>query len=181
MTSDCVEHLLTAIHDSPAQACLVLTGAGSSAISTLFSIGGASRTVLDVQVPYSTGALEEYLGDSTKQHVSAETAKIMAIAAQRRAKKLARDADHCLVGISCTAAIATDRERRGENRAHVAWHEGANGATYSIVMDKGKRDRAGEEEICRILILNALAEAAELDITLPLPLRENENVHRTQH
>ena len=169
--------LIAALHDAPAMACLVITGAGTSAIASLFSVAGASRTVIDAQVPYASAALTDYVGIGAKQHVSKSEAQLMAKQAHRRAVRLI-DAETRLIGLSCTAAIATDRVRRGENRAHIAWHDGIGTITYSIVMKKGARDREGEEKLCRRIILNALAEASGIESRIQLKLVEDEHVER---
>ena len=173
--------LIQALHDAPAKACLVITGAGTSAISALFSVAGASRTMIEAQVPYSRVALDEYVGKPTDSHVSATEAGIMATRAFERAKALSTDEGLSgeLIGVSCTAAIATDRKRRGENRCHVASFDGHRLTTYSLVMKKGTRSRAGEEEICKNLIMNALAEAFGLQFGMEVQLTEDEIVERT--
>ena len=183
MTDEASFDLITRIHDAPAKACLVITGAGTSAISALFGVAGASRTVIDAQIPYSVSALDRYVGTSADQHVSREEAKLMAIKAQRNAVELANpdDVHDRLIGLSCTAAIATDRLRRGENRAHIAWHDGNHGAAYSIVMNKGERDRAGEEAVCKAIILNALAESFGIEERLDVELLKGEDVERVAY
>ncbi len=183
MTDNASTNLIRRIHDTSAKACLVITGAGTSAISALFGVAGSSRTVIEAQIPYSMAALDNYVGMTADQHVSREEARIMAIRAYERAVSLSETAPRTqhLVGLSCTAAIATDRERRGENRAHIAWHDGNRGASYSIVMNKGARDRAGEETVCKVVILNALAEACGTQDRLQVELLEGENVERVAH
>ena len=175
--------LVTQIHSSPAKACLVITGAGTSAISTLFSVAGASRTVIDAQVPYSRTALDAYVGTQAEQHVSKDEARTMAIKAYQLAVRLSdpQPHPHPLIGLSCTAAIATDRHRRGENRVHIAWHDGRRGTAYSLVMNKGERDRTGEEAVCSAIVLNALAEAFGIEDRLELQLLPGENVERFVH
>ncbi len=183
MISQSERELIAAIHDSPIKACLVITGAGTSAISALFAVSGASRTVIDAQVPYSRLALDEYVSVTAEQHVSKTEAALMATRAYQRAVELSdSDApqDH-LIGLSCTAAIATDRVRRGENRAHIAWHDGERTATISIVLEKGARDRDGEEAVCKALVLNALAEACGVKSTIAPKLLGGENVERSDH
>lgn len=182
------QKLIQAIHDAPSKACLVVTGAGTSAISALFATAGASRTVIDVQIPYAMSALHEYVGQQkADQHVSVAEAKLMADKAYQRAYSLAaydadkQDANTRLVGLSCTAAIATDRKRRGENRCHIAWYDGQNGATYSLVMQKDARDRKLEEAICRNLILNALAESFQLNMRLDIELMDGEFIERATY
>ena len=185
MISDASLDLIGQIHDRPVKCCLVITGAGGSAISGLLGVAGASRTLIEAQVPYSINALNSYVGVSADQHVSMEESKIMAFKAYERAVLLSGsdsgDQEMRLIGLSCTAAIATDRLRRGENRAHITWHDGDHGVTYSLVMKKGGRDRAGEEEVCRAMILNALAEACGIEGRLQIELLEGEDVERVAH
>ncbi len=177
---DTERDLISQIHATSAKACLVITGAGTSAIAALFAVAGASRTIIDVQVPYASAALDAYVGSSAEQHVSKHEAVIMAVKAYKRAIALSETADEVeqMIGLSCTAAIATDRLRRGENRAHITWHNGIKSVTYSIVMHKGMRDRAGEEALCKTIILNALAEACGLQAQLDIQLAEDEIVER---
>lgn len=180
MISETERDLIADIHSTPTKACLVITGAGTSAVSALFAVAGASRSVIDAQVPYSRSALDAYVGVAAEQHVSRIEAALMAIRAYERAVALS-DSDGAagpLVGLSCTAAIATDRARRGENRAHVAWHDGKRTVTFSIVMQKGARDRDGEEAVCKAVILNALAEACSVEARTSPKLLEGENVER---
>ena len=183
MNGDRKFRLIKQIHDADARSCLVITGAGMSAISALFSVAGASRTVIDVQVPYSRTALDAYVGIQSEQHVSQDEAKIMATKAHERSVKLTDPVLRTsrLIGLSCTAAIATDRHRRGENRVHVAWHDGQRGYTYSLVMNKGERDRAGEEDVCSTIVINALAEAFGIQDRLELQLLPGEDVERVVH
>ena len=180
MTDRHVATLVQQIHDSSAKVCLVITGAGTSAISALFSVAGASRTVLDAQIPYSRAALARYVGKEAEQHVSRNEANVMAETAYGRAVQLSgsKGAENRVIGLSCTAAIVTDRLRRGENRAHIGWHDGKRGATYSIVMNKGERERAEEEKLCGVIVLNALADACGITERLELDLLDGEIVER---
>lgn len=171
--------LVAAIHDADVRACLVITGGGMSAVGALFAVAGASRTVIDVQVPYARAALDDYLGEQAPRHVSAEEAQMMARAAQLRAAKLdagRAPAAQRIVGVSCTAAIATDRDRRGTNRCHVAWFDGARGESCSLTMAKGMREREGEEAVCAALILNALACAGGLSGRVDIDLVASERL-----
>ena len=69
------------IHASPLRAMLVVTGGGSQAIADLLAVPGASRTVLEVVIPYSAAALSAWLGFQPPQAVSADTATALARAA----------------------------------------------------------------------------------------------------
>ena len=91
-----------------------------------------------------------------------------------RARELGTDVP--LVGIGCTAGLATDRPRRGSHRVHVGIQTVDRTAVRSLVLEKGRRNREEEEEIAKWLVLNAVAEAAGLSARVPLPLFENEQV-----
>ena len=78
------------VHASSLRAMLVVTGGGTQAIADLLAVPGASRTVLEVVVPYSETALAEFLGDYPDQAVSVETAAALARAAYKRAIVITR-------------------------------------------------------------------------------------------
>lgn len=178
-----VDDLVRRIHSTPHKACLAVSGVGTQALAWLFAVPGTSRTVLDAQIPYSRPALDEYVGARAQQHVSAEEALKMAAAALNRAEELARlsggDPGTPLVGLGCTAAIATDRVRRGDNRVHVAWSKRGAAKAYSLVFIKDGRSRKGEEEVGSVLVLNALSEAFGLSERLQLDLLPGETVTTT--
>jgi len=48
-----IREIIQHIHDSPLQAVLVVSGGGSQALAWLMSVPGATRTVLEVTLPYS--------------------------------------------------------------------------------------------------------------------------------
>ncbi len=170
--------LIRQIHDSPTAAVFAVAGAGTAAISWLLGVPGASRTVLEIRVPYAASALAEFVGVEPSQFVSADTAKLMAHTAYRRAVQLRSD-NSPVMGIACTATIATDRIKRGEHRCFVAAHTAAAVTIYDVTFVKGMRDRAGEDELASLLILRAIAESAGLGIDFALPLDQSEKVHTT--
>jgi nicotinamide mononucleotide (NMN) deamidase PncC len=176
-----VSQLVADAHQAAGKLCIAMTGAGTQAIAWLFAEPGASRTVLEAIVPYAVEALDEFTRAQSKQHVSAEEATLMAARALDRAVHLAGSAGDTalspLAGVSCTAAIATDRTRRGENRCHVglAMSTGKR-KTWSLVMNKGDRNRAGEEDVVSSLVLNAIAEAKGIARRVRVPLLPGEQV-----
>ena len=169
------ERLVQLIHDSEAMAVVSVAGAGTAAISWLLGVAGASRTVLEISVPYASSALTEFVGHEPAQFVSEDTAKAMAGSAYRRALHL-RDGSQPVVGIACTATIATDRAKRGEHRCHIAAWSGVGVTTYNLTFVKGLRDRAGEDEIASLLILRALADSAGIEFDVDLKLDASERV-----
>ena len=171
--------LVRLIHASPTRVCAVVTGGGVLSLAWLFGEPGASRTFLDAQVPYSMRALDEYVGVDAEQHVSPLEADRMAAAALTRGRHLAGAGGH-VAGVSCTATIATDRQKKGEHRCATAFRREDGGAVYSLTLKKGARDRAGEEEVVSRLFLNTLAEACGVEHRVDLPLIDGESVVEVQ-
>ena len=156
-------------------AVAAVAGAGAQAISWLLGVPGASRTVLEAVVPYASTSLVEFVEHKPDQVVSAQTASEMARSAYERAVHL-KKGDVPVVGVACTAAIATDRRKRGAHRCHAAaWNE-KGVTTYSVEFIKGLRDRTVEDTIASKLVLRALAEASGVEAGLQLDLAEGERV-----
>ncbi|HCB33636.1 MAG TPA: hypothetical protein DEP69_00160 [Acidimicrobiaceae bacterium] len=117
--------LLGRIHDTPTRLVVSVAG-GSLALSDLQTAPGASRTLLEGLAPYSRGALAALVGEEPLPHVSESGASAIAAACLRRALGYAAGAERDggdgfpVIGVACTAALATDRERRGDDRAWMA-------------------------------------------------------------
>ena len=157
------------LHDTPHKTVLAVSGAGTQAVAWLLGVSGASRTILEVVVPYGRLSMQEFLGFEPSQSAAAETARQMARRGFQRARAQLED-DSPPVGLACAATIATDRPKRGDHRAFVsAWDEHAT-STWSLTFHKGLRDRAGEEEIVSLLIVLALSEFSGLNAELDLSL-----------
>ena len=148
--------LISALHASGRKAALAITGGGSGAIGALLRVPGGSRLLLDAQVPYDMQALATFLGFAPAQACSAETAIAMARRARARAVRLV-PADADLVGLGATAALVSDRPRKGEHRFHIAVASVAGIAHGSGVLAKGRRDRAAEEDLVSDAIVLFLA------------------------
>ena len=162
--------LIQAIHDSPPRAVFAAAGAGSRALADLLGVPGASRTLLEALIPYAADSFDEFLGLRPEQYVSADTGRRMAGRALARARHLRELEAWPLVGLGCTAAIVTDRPKKGEHRAHVAAWSPERLRAHTLHLAKGARDRAGEEGLVSALLLNALAEAGGVAGALPLAL-----------
>ncbi|MFA6109616.1 MAG: hypothetical protein WDA75_12690 [Candidatus Latescibacterota bacterium] len=138
------------------------TGGGSEMIAGLVNHPGASRAVVEAQIPYHPAALREYLGAPGPHPVDLTTALELAGRAFARAHHLSGSLDPA-VGLGCTAALATNRRRRGEDRAWV----GARGADGFHVAEvrfaRGVADRLDQEAVLTRLGLTVLAEACGLE------------------
>src|SRR5499427_7159616 len=152
------QQLISALHASGRKAALAITGGGSGAIGELLRVPGGSRLLIEAQVPYDEQALATFLGFAPAQACSSDTAIAMAQTARARAARLV-PAGSDLVGLGATAALVSDRPRRGEHRFHIAFANAAGIAHCTCVMAKGRRDRAGEEDIVARAIVLWLARA----------------------
>src|SRR5215217_171405 len=163
------QQIIEQIHNSAHKLVFEFTGAGSLALFQLHSVAGSSRTILEANDRYAATALVELRGRVPEQFVSKETAVAMAAQAYRRAMRLAEPGTACL-GVACTAAIATDRARRGEDRCWIAVRDSAGVSSYGLVMTKGARDRTGEEQLVGQLLLRAIATACGIAATVRLDI-----------
>jgi hypothetical protein len=166
-----IQQLVQQIHDAPGQTMMVAAGAGTKALSSLLGVAGATRTLLEAVVPYSTAAFDDFLEQTPAQYVAGKTARLLAGRAYTRARWLAPFHEP-VVGLACTATIVTDRPKRGEHRAHLATWQNERLVRYALFLDKGARVREEEEDLVSRIMLNGLAAALNLEAVLPLSLRD---------
>lgn len=160
--SQLLPDIVTEIHDSPFRGVFAVTGGGSEALSRLLSVPGASRTVLEALVPYHAASLTQFLGGQPDKSCSDKTARAMAMAAFQRAIALDPNTDHqVLLGIGATAALRTDRTRRGDNRAFVCIQSLASTREAALILNKD-RTRGEEEALVATMIIDLLAAACGL-------------------
>lgn len=168
-------HLISTVQASGRKAGLAITGGGSGAISELLRVPGGSRLLIEAQVPYDEQALAMFLGFAPAQASSATTAIAMARAARARSARLV-PANTDLVGLGATAALVSDRPRRGEHRFHIAYANAVGAAHCSGVLAKGRRDRAGEEDLVSRAIVLWLAQACGVAAPSPRSLMDADEV-----
>jgi Cytidylyltransferase-like len=168
--SDTAWHqLISALHASGRKAALAITGGGSGAIGELLRVPGGSRLLIEAQVPYDAQALAAFLGFAPAQACSSDTTIAMARSALARAAKLV-PAGADLVGLGATAALVSDRPRKGEHRFHVAFANTGGIAHCTGVLAKGRRDRATEEDLVSRAIVLWLARACGIAAPSPRSL-----------
>lgn len=165
---------------SGAQVAFVVAGAGSRALQDLLSVGGASKLVLDMVVPYASKAMEEYIGWWPEKFVSPVTAQALAAAAYTRALAFRPEAAP-VFGVGCTASIATNYAKRGEHSAVIAVHGKDRVSTHILAIRKGLRDRAGEEALASTLLLNSLMQELKVESFAELTLDPAEQITSTHH
>ena len=158
--------LISTVHASGRKAALAITGGGSGAVGELLRVPGGSRLLIEAQIPYDALALARFLGFAPAQACAADTAVAMAQRARARAAGLV-PANTDLVGLGATAALVSDRPRRGEHRFHIAFANAAGIAHCTCTLAKGRRDRAGEEDLVARAIILWLARACGIVAASP--------------
>jgi nicotinamide mononucleotide (NMN) deamidase PncC len=163
MKTELIERIL----NSGRRAVLVTTGGGSSALNALLTTPGASRFVIEAHVPYSPEALERFLGENPEQSVSPETARKLAKVGQASCLSGQAGSLSYTMGISCTAALQTDRERRGEDRAFICIKTAEAEKVYALYFSK--TSRAEQEALLSdwLLTLISYSVGAERGLMLP--------------
>lgn len=154
-----LDGLIHCIHASRTAAALVLAGGGTGAIPLLLRRPGGSRTVLDVAVPYGPAAVADYLGQAPAQACSAETAEALARRAFQRACEFRADRSVPVVGLGATAALVTDRVRRGEDRLHAASFDGSRTVALEVPFSARHANRQAQESAAEHAIVGLLADA----------------------
>lgn len=171
--------IVAAIHDAEPRLVLAIAGGGNAVITDLIDVPGASRTVLEVVVPYAEPALLDLLVDrpgaavpdlAATGAVSQPTVEDMAASCLHRARRLAHRLElktEQLLGVACTAALVSDRPKRGDHRAHIAVASAQGISHRRVDLEKGQFDRAGEDRVVADAVLDAIAEACGLTLADP--------------
>ncbi|HII79076.1 MAG TPA: hypothetical protein HA261_01360 [Methanosarcina sp.] len=160
------------VHKSPCKAVLAITGGGAEVIGELLRHGSGSATVLDAVVPYSTDAMDRFLGRKPEKYCSEKTARLMAIVAYQRALELSKSSggtaglDVIGIGATCKLKAANEREGR-KHEVHVAIQSACKTGVCTLEL-AADRTREEEEKIAALLIFNVLARHCDVqEIDLP--------------
>ncbi len=169
------QSLIAELHASDWQGVLALTGGGSRLVADLLEVPGASATVLSAVVPYSTAALADWLGQAPKQACSEATARQMAMAAFTQAEHYGDRAT--VFGLGLSAALASDRPKKGEHRAHLALQSSRATHVAGLTLAKGQRTRAHEERLVAQWALAELGGFCGLATHLPMDFLPDDQPH----
>ncbi|XP_057482060.1 uncharacterized protein LOC130768992 isoform X2 [Actinidia eriantha] len=171
MTDGCIRALVEAIHSSPTQAVLYLSGGASQALGLLMSVPGASNTVLEAVVPYSTMSMVQLLGKVPTQFAGRQTSEDMALLAYNRALKLSKPGFPAL-GVGFTGSLATTRPKLGDHRFHLSTRTSNRHWVSTVTLSKGFRNREQEERVSSHILLKAVADACKVQATFVSELTE---------
>ena len=169
-------NLIRLIHKSPFKVVLATAGAGTQALSDLLSVAGASNTLLEARVPYAKEAFIDFVGNEPKKFVSPIAARLLAGSAFNRAQQLTTQYPNSdnLIGLACSASIATNRPKRGSHHAWIVTWQKDKIVQAHIDLAKGMRSRAQEETLVSNIMLNLLAQACGLPNQISLELLEKD-------
>lgn len=159
-----ISHIVRSLHESRWKAVIACTGAGAGLQDLLWSVPGASATLLDSVMPYDRFALIDFIGREPEKYCSRDTALWMATAAYRRAKELSvrGGSDAPVLGLGVTATVATGAAKKGDHRAFIAVKTADEIATVSVTLTKGRLDRVGEGRACDFVALDTMLAAIGL-------------------
>jgi hypothetical protein len=170
--------LIASFHASTFRSAWVFTGGWARVAGQLLSVPGGSRSILEITIPYCDTALADYLGWRPEQYCSVDTARDLALAARKRARRL--DPLAVVLGFGCTASLRSDRPKRGDHRVHLAAATRDRVLCHSLTLCKEARSRAEEEDLVARLLLNLAAEVAGLKERVEVPLLAGEQVVLTE-
>lgn len=174
MTDACIRGVVEAIHSSPTQAVLYLSGGASQVLGLLLSVPGASNTVLEAVVPYSRMSMIQLLGKIPAQFCSRQTAEEMALSAYNRALKLS-SAGSPVLGVSFTGSLASTHPKLGDHsRFHLSTRTADRLWVSTVTLSKGLRTREQEDRVSSHILLQAIANACIVPATFDSGLTESE-------
>ncbi|KAL1208270.1 hypothetical protein V5N11_034983 [Cardamine amara subsp. amara] len=168
-----IRSIVEAIHSSPTQAVVYLSGGASVALGWLMSVPGASNTILEAVVPYSRVSMVQLLGRVPSQHCSQSMAKEMALLAYNRALKLSKPG-YPVVGVGFTGSLATSRPKRGDHRFFLSMRASDRIWESSVTLTKNLRSREEEDKVSSCALIQAMAKACKVSGTLDSGLTESE-------
>ena len=152
------DSVIEKVQGSGHKAAICVSGGGTGAVHALLSHPGASRFVLEAQIPYSPPAMFDYLGEKLDAYCSEDAAMRMAERAYERAMIFTlRDGGGLpILGIACTAALQTTRERKGADRAFFCIKSRKREAVHKLELQPGSR--AEQEELVSVALMDFIAE-----------------------
>lgn len=170
--------IIRQIHRQDGKFVLAITGGGASAVTRLLAVPGASNTLLSATIPYHDRELASYLGGNPEAACSSNTARSLAMVSWLRARKLEQSVP--VYGLGCTAALATNRQRRGDDRCYVAIQSAESTTEIAVTFDKSGRDREEEENLCSSLVLGLIAGTLDINVDFLSGFRQSDIIAEKQ-
>ncbi|KAJ8642912.1 hypothetical protein MRB53_004660 [Persea americana] len=168
-----IRALVEAIHSSPTQFVIYVSGGASQALGWLMSVPGASNSILEAVVPYSRISMSQLLGKIPTQFTSQQTVEEMALSAYNRALKLSRPGLP-VVGVGFTGTLASVHPKRGDHRFYVSTRTSDRLWISNVTLSKDLRTREQEDTVSSHHLLKAVADACNIPGNFVSHLTESE-------
>lgn len=162
--SDDARVLIERLHATPHRLVYAFAGAGAKALYWLHDVPGSSRTVLEATDRYHPASLRDALDGFPDGSASGGVAGALASASHRRAQQIVSgdNPPTPTFGVGVAAALTTDRQRRGEDRAHIASHDVLGSSGVTLRFDKGAWSRHDQESLVSRWALTEMARSSGL-------------------
>ncbi|KAJ4767882.1 Nucleotidylyl transferase superfamily protein [Rhynchospora pubera] len=168
-----IKALVEAIHSTPYQSVIFLSGGASQALGWLMSVPGASNTILEVVVPYSRNSMAQLLGKIPTHFTSQKTAEEMALVAYNCALKLSAPGKQVL-GVGFTGSLASSLPKRGDHRFFLSTRTHNCLRTSHVTLLKALRSREEEDKISSQFLVKAVGHMCGISAMVNLELQESE-------
>ena len=167
-TQENIRNALTTLLTKNARICIVGTGAGSTFLSTLWSIPGISAVLAGATFPYAREETIDYLRFEPKGYCNERTAMALAMEAYYRAYKF--DGPPA-IGIGLSATVASKEIHRGSHRVWVASFSDAGAKLYygDLVKGAGEVKRQLDGLTCDSLATAAVLETVGEPLFIDFP------------
>jgi nicotinamide mononucleotide (NMN) deamidase PncC len=138
---------------------IAATGAGAGLQQLLWAVPGSSAYLSGSSFPYAAQEQEQFLGFMPEHFCCQEAAADLASAAYIKAFKFGGNKP---IGLGITASVASEKEHRGEHRAHFCIITDDKALDYQLTIPKGSGSerRLTDGETCdaigHLILLNAL-------------------------
>ena len=170
-----IDTAVAALHNRPPRLYATCTGAGAGLLGMLWRTAGASRTLLGFEFPYDARVFQNAIGRTPASYCSDDAALSLAVCSYfkgQRALVEQGDLTTPVIGLGLTAAVSTDRTRRGADRVHIAVRTESSAFVVSTQFDNSQLTRSDEGTLCDLIALNAVFHCAGMD-QLPFDARHS--------
>jgi hypothetical protein len=171
------------LHESGLHVSLATTGAGLGIQGKLWEVPGASATLVDAISPYSQTSFDRFVGYDWAGDGHGYASELGATALAQKAFFNAQEHgtnpklnNLRVAGLGLSAAVSTNRDRRGENKVHASIRSNDGIATAFVLLNKDL-GRANDGAIADIIGINLILSAAGID---PIPLYANSGIESEQ-
>ena len=147
--------IIEKIQNSDIDICVNISGCGFQFLNNILKISGASKFLLNVEIPYSKLILEEFY-EIKSPYVTEENAKKLSLTSLNKFIKVKNN--NILVSVGCIGTIKTYYNKRGSEKIYIHIIS-SNKKEYSFEMNFKKGSdvsREEQDEKINILILTLL-------------------------